>query len=183
MDTTSDPDAELIRRACGGDRVAFASLLERHYDRLHRVIWRVVGSREDAEDIVQEVCCTLVTKIDSFRGEAKVSTWLVGIALNAARDFLRRAKSRNNTTEKFATVVSLYPQPDGRDLPHKQWLASILGRLKEDLLETVILVAGEGLTHAEAAKLLNITENTVSWRMHEARKFLKQEGLEEVFHG
>lgn len=183
LDKTSDPDARLVKQACAGDRDAFASLLERHYDRLHRIIWRVVGSREDAEDIVQDVCCALVSKIDTFRGEAKVSTWLAGIAINAARDFLRRRKSRHATQEKYAAVVSLHPQPDGRDLDQKRWLESVLGQLTENLRETVILVAGEGLSHAEAAQALNIKENTVSWRMHEVRKFLREEGIEEMLHG
>jgi RNA polymerase sigma-70 factor (ECF subfamily) len=50
------------------------------------------------------------------------------------------------------------------------------------LRETVVLVAGEGLTHAEAARILDVAETTVSWRMHEARKALSREGLAEVFY-
>ncbi|MDR1826877.1 MAG: hypothetical protein LBR29_00945 [Methylobacteriaceae bacterium] len=61
-------------------------------------------------------------------------------------------------------------------------MASALSRLKEDLRETVVLVAGEGLTHAEAARILDVAETTVSWRMHEARKALSREGLAEVFY-
>lgn len=183
LDDHQDLDAKLIHLANQGDRNAFTQLLENNYDRLFRVIWRIVGTQEDAEDIVQDVCCSLVIKISSFRGESKVSTWLIGIALNAAKDFLRRSKSRNQTQSNYATVVSLYPQHDGRSLTQKLWMNSILSRLKQDLLETVILVAGEGLSHSEASKVLNISENTVSWRMHEARKILRQEGLEEVFHG
>lgn len=158
-------------------------LLERHYERLHRIAWRISGSREDAEDIVQEICCSLADKIDGFRYEAKVSTWLAGIAVNAARDHLRRMRSRQNTQDGYAKVVELYPQPDGRDLFHAQWLASALGRLDDALRETVILVAGEGLSHAEAARELGVAESTVSWRMHEARKALRSEGVMETFHG
>ena len=111
-----------------------------------------------------------------------MSTWLTGIALNAARDFLRKRNVRSRTQEKYANVVSLVPQRDESNPVLRHWLSSALGRLKEDLRETVILVAGEGLTHAEAARILNITENTVSWRMHEIRKILRRNDIEEVFH-
>ncbi len=182
-----DPDADLVRRACGGDREAFAALLERHYDRLHRIVWRITGSREDAEDIVQEICCALATKIDGFRGEAKVSTWLSGIAVNAARDHLRRIKARQKATDGFAMATELYPQPDGRDLYRAQWLKSILATLDEALRETVILVSGAGLSHKEAALALGVAESTVSWRMHEVRKLLRRENVHdagmEAFNG
>jgi RNA polymerase sigma-70 factor (ECF subfamily) len=182
MNRETDPDAELVFKAAAGDRKAFASLVRSHYNRLFRLVWRMVGSREDAEDIVQDVCFTLATRIDTFRGESKVSTWLAGIAINAARDFLRRRKARMNTLEGYAAVVNLFPQADEHNPQRALWLAGALGRLKDDLRETVILVAGEGLSHAEAAEVLNVTENTVSWRMFEARKALSREGIAEVFH-
>src|SRR5215470_5177967 len=78
-----DPDRDLVDRAAGGDRAAFEALLRRHYDRIHRVAWRVTGSRSDAQDIAQDVCCALVEKIGSFKGEARFTTWLVGIVVNA----------------------------------------------------------------------------------------------------
>ena len=58
-----DPDRDLVDRAAAGDRNAFEALLRRHYDRIHRVAWRLTGSRVDAEDIAQDVCCALVGKI------------------------------------------------------------------------------------------------------------------------
>jgi DNA-directed RNA polymerase specialized sigma24 family protein len=53
-------DEDLAREAAGGDRRALARLLDRHYDRLHRMAWRMTGSRADAEDVVQDVCLALV---------------------------------------------------------------------------------------------------------------------------
>lgn len=109
LNTIPDPDAELVFKAAAGDRRAFALLLHRNYDRMFRVIWRIVGSKTDADDIIQDVCLALVTKIGTFRGESKVSTWLTTIAVNAARDYLRRRKSRARTVDGYATVVSLFP--------------------------------------------------------------------------
>ena len=59
----SEPDSSLIAAAAAGDRDAFAALLERHYDRIHGLAWQLTGSRADADDIAQDVCCALVEKI------------------------------------------------------------------------------------------------------------------------
>ncbi|PWT84747.1 MAG: hypothetical protein C5B56_15115, partial [Proteobacteria bacterium] len=60
---TTDPDRSLVERAARGDRGAFEALLRRHYDRIHRIAWRLTGSHSHADDIAQDVCCTLVEKI------------------------------------------------------------------------------------------------------------------------
>ncbi|GJD51444.1 hypothetical protein OPKNFCMD_4198 [Methylobacterium crusticola] len=170
--TDPDPDGDLARRAASGERAAFEALLRRHYDRMHRVAWRMTGSRHDAEDVVQEVCCALVGRIGSFKGEARVSTWLVGIVLNACRDLHRRRTTLARLKEGLAVLARLGPAPDGRDLFRRTWLASALARLDPALRETVVLVVGEGLTHAEAGQALGVAETTVSWRLHEARRRL-----------
>src|SRR4051794_8976449 len=76
---SADPDRDLVDRARAGERAAFEVLLRRHYDRMHRIAWRLTGSAHDAEDIVQDVCCALVQKIEGFKGDAKFTTWLFGI--------------------------------------------------------------------------------------------------------
>ena len=82
-------DETLAKAAAGGCRRSFASLLERHYDRIYRLAWRKVGSRAEAEDIAQDVCVKLATAIGTFRGEAAFSTWLYRIAFTTATDRLR----------------------------------------------------------------------------------------------
>ncbi|MDP4026018.1 sigma-70 family RNA polymerase sigma factor [Methylobacterium sp. NEAU 140] len=169
----AERDADLARRAAAGERAAFEALLRRHYDRMHRVAWRMTGSRHDAEDIAQEVCCALVTRIAGYRGEATVATWLTGIVINACRDHHRRRATLGRLKDGLAVLVGLAPGPDGRDLHRRAWLAGALARLDAPLRETVVLVGGEGLTHAEAAAALGLAESTVSWRLHEARRILK----------
>jgi RNA polymerase sigma-70 factor (ECF subfamily) len=170
--TVSDPDGDCVTRAAGGDRDAFAALLKRHYVRVHRIAWRATGSRSDAEDIAQEVCCTLVEKLGTFKGEAKFATWLTGIVMNACRDHHRRSRTLSRLRERLAALAMLAPQPDGRDAYRRSWMASQLARLAPVLRETVVLVVGESMTHAEAAHALGVAESTVSWRMHEARRLL-----------
>jgi RNA polymerase sigma factor (sigma-70 family) len=167
-----DPDRDLVDRAAGGDRDAFESLLRRHYDRIHRIAWRVTGSRSHAEDVAQDVCCTLVEKIGSFKGEAKFTTWLTGVVVNACRDHRRRGLTLARLRERLSVLAGLAPRPDGRDAYRRSWLASELARLDPLLRDTVVLVVGEDLTHAEAARALGVAESTVSWRMHEARRQL-----------
>ena len=169
----SDPDSSLVAAAVAGNREAFASLLERHYDRIHGLAWQLTGSRADADDIAQDVCCALVEKIGSFRGEAKFSTWLCGITFNACRDWRRRRGSFHAFTEKLTVLVGIAAAaPDRRDLYDAIWLKSAIARLKPTLRDTAVLVAGQQLTHAEAGAILGVAEATVAWRMHEVRHLL-----------
>ena len=168
----NDPDAELAALAAAGDRDAFASLLERHYDRIHGLAWRLTGARADAEDVAQDVCCTLTQRIGSFRNEARFSTWLCGIVVNACRDLKRRQRSLRGLTERLAVITGFARGPDGRDLHDAMWVKSAVARLPVAYREAVVLVAGEQLTHAEAAAILGVAEATVSWRLHEARRRL-----------
>jgi len=165
-------DTQLIVAAQAGDRGAFEELLRRHYDRIHGLAWHITGSRTDADDVAQEVCCKLVTAIARFREEARFTTWLCGIAINASRDMMRRRRTFGGMIGRLAVVAGLAAQPDGRDLHDAIWLRSALARLKPALRETAALVAGQQLTHAEAAEILGVSEATVSWRMHEIRKAL-----------
>jgi RNA polymerase sigma factor (sigma-70 family) len=167
-----DPDRDLVERAAAGDRDAFEALLRQHYDRIHRIAWRSTGSRSHAEDIAQDVCCTLVEKIATFKGEARFTTWLTGIVVNACRDHRRRGLTLMRLRERLSVLAGLAPRPDGRNAYRQSWLASELARLDPVLRDTVILVVGEDLTHAEAARALGVAESTVSWRMHEARRQL-----------
>ena len=167
-----DSDGSLVSAALAGDRDAYGELLRRHYDRIHSLAWQMTGSRADAEDIAQDVCCLLVEKLGSFRGEAKFSTWLCGIVFNCCRDHHRRRRSFVGFTERLSVLAGLARGPDGRDLHDQVWIQSAISRLKPAYRDTVILVAGQQLTHAEAAAMLGVTESTVSWRMHEVRRML-----------
>ncbi|HEX8840509.1 MAG TPA: sigma-70 family RNA polymerase sigma factor [Sphingomicrobium sp.] len=171
-DVSGDSDGSLVAAAVAGDRSAFEALLRRHYDRVHGLAWQLTGSRADADDIAQDVCCTLVEKLSTYRGEAKFSTWLAGITFNAARDLRRRRRSLGGIIDKLTVLTGLAQPPDGRDAYDAIWLNSAIARLKPALRDTAVLVAGQQLTHGEAAEVLGVAENTVSWRMHEVRRIL-----------
>ncbi|WP_294328180.1 sigma-70 family RNA polymerase sigma factor [uncultured Sphingomonas sp.] len=166
----SDPD--LIAAAIAGDAAAFEQLLRRHYDRIHGLAWQLVGTRADADDIAQEVCCTLAERIGSFRGEAKFTTWLCRIVFNVCRDHRRKRRSFLGLTERLAVLAGLSLPPDGRDLHDAMWVRSAVAKLKPAYRDVVVLVAGQQLSHGEAAAILGIAEATVAWRLHEARRML-----------
>ena len=151
-------DDDLVSLATQGNRAAFEALLRRHYDLMHRVAWRMTGSQTDAQDICQDVCCALVERIASFRGEAKFTTWLIGIVRNACHDHHRRHSTLTRLKGHLAVLAGMAALPDGRDLFRRSWLASELARLSPLLRETVVLVVGEGMTHAEAAAALGVSE-------------------------
>jgi RNA polymerase sigma factor (sigma-70 family) len=171
-DRGDDPDTDLVAAATGGDRNAFEALLRRHYDRIHGLAWQLTGSRSDADDVAQDVCCVLVEKIAGFRGEAKFSTWLCGITVNACRDLRRRRRSFSGFTDRLAVWTGLAAAPDGRDLYDAIWIESAIARLKPALRDAAVLVGGQQLSHKEAADLLGVAESTISWRMHEVRRLL-----------
>jgi RNA polymerase sigma-70 factor (ECF subfamily) len=171
-----DPDADLVAAAVGGDRAAFETLLRRHYDRMHGLAWQLTGTRADADDVAQDVCCILAEKMASFRGDAKFTTWLCGIVVNACRDLRRRRRSLGGLTERLAVMAGLARAPDGRDVYDAIWIESAIARLKPAYRDAAVLVAGQQLSHAEAAEILGVAESTVSWRMHEVRRMLGGRG-------
>ena len=166
-------DGELAARAIGGDREAFGRLLDRHYDLIYRVAFRILGSAADAEDVAQDVCLALVGKLGQFRGNSRFSTWLCSIAVNQCRDFLRRRKSSHVLVEKYGVQRAL-DEADHAATEHRSaWLRDALARLDPNLREAAVLVVGEEMSHAEAAMILGCAESTVSWRMHMVKKRLR----------
>lgn len=172
-DGSAAPDGLLAARAREGDRAAFATLVERHYDFIFRVAYRLTGRRDDAEDVAQEVCARLGKAVAGYRGGAAFTTWLYAIVLNAARDSLRRSAREMVRAEAFgvhaALVADADPAPD--DPAEALWAA--VRELPDKQREAVTLVYGEGLSHAEAADIMAVAEPTVSWHVHEAKKRLR----------
>ena len=168
-----DTDDALARRAAGGDREAFAALVERHYDRIYRIGARVLGDAEAAADLAQDVCVALPAKLASYRGRSRFTTWLYRVVVNAARDALRRRAARQRSERGYAELDGLMRNQAAADECESTWLRQALGRLSEELRVTVFLVLEEGLRHREAGEALGVSEATVSWRMHEVRRRLR----------
>lgn len=165
-------DNALALAAGEGDRAAFAALIDRHYDRIFRFAWRLTGAADQAEDLAQDVSILLARRIRQFRGDAKFTTWLYQVTLNAARDAGRRNTTRNRAIDRFAGDLDRQQAEDRARRTDAEWLQSALATLRDDWRETAALVVGEGLTQAEAGEALGISEGTVAWRMTEVKKAL-----------
>jgi RNA polymerase sigma-70 factor, ECF subfamily len=165
-------DSDLAAAALSGDREAFRCLLERHYDMIYRVARRYVGSAADAEDIAQDVCVTLATRLANFRNRSRFSTWLISIVINRCRDVHRRRKSSEKLVERYVALREAEDADQADTDTRSAWLHATLQRLEPSLRETALLILGEDLSHKEAAMILGCAESTVSWRMHMARKEL-----------
>lgn len=173
-------DRDLARAAAEGDREAFAALLDLHYDRMFRLCFRLTGRREEAEDLTQDICLALPAKLKSFRGQARVTTWLYRIAVNAAHDRRRRDSSRTKAAEGWGDW-EVSRRARARDTAADlDWLRRAMGALPDHLRDTVALTVDGEMTHAEAAEVLGISEGTVSWRLSEVRKRLRAMWQEET---
>lgn len=170
MDT---PDETLARAAADGDRAAFATLVARHYDRVHAFCWRLTGSRTEAEDLTQDICAALPAKLRSWRGEARFTTWLYRVAVNAAHDLRRRQSTRARAALGWGDWELARQDEIAVEREAQDWLATAMSRLSPELRDTVALTLGEGLTQGEAAEILGLSEGTVAWRMSDVKKRLK----------
>lgn len=172
-------DELLVSQATGGDRQAFADLLERHYDRIYRLGQRILGDADAAADLAQDVCIGLPSKLSTYRSESRFTTWLYRVVVNAARDAIRRAQARRRMEDHYGETEVIKRSLDTGTQKNADWLRTSLARLGDDLRATVVLVVGEGLGHAEAGRVLGVAESTVSWRMREAKKRLRAIAKEE----
>ncbi len=165
-----DITQQLALRAARGDEAAFGALLEREYHRIYRLAMRLCDNPADAEDLTQEVCIKLARVIGQFEGRSQFTTWLYRIVLNGAKDLVRQRRP----TETMETHH--HPTSSGETQEADVALRDVLAYLEAcggQLRETVLLVYGEGLTHAEAAAVLDCAESTVSWRLHKLKDLLK----------
>ena len=168
--TTSD-DA-LARAAAGGDPQAFASLLERHYDRVFRLAFRLTGARSEAEDLTQDVCSALPAKLSAFRGEAQFTTWLYRVVVNAAHDRRRKRATYAKATTGWGDWEVNRAAANEDTSQKLDWLTAAMNQLTEDLRDTLALVLDD-MTHAQAAEVMGVSEGTISWRVREAKKHLR----------
>ncbi len=172
-------DETLVKDAQAGDARAFGMLVARHYDRIYRLGYRMLGQQAEAEDLAQDICAGLAAKLRSFRGQARFTTWLHTLVLNAARDRLRRHATHTRAADGWGDWEKGRRATISQGAEEQRWLAEALELLAPDLRATVALVLGEEMNHAEAAEALGVSEGTVSWRMSEVRKRLRAQAEEE----
>ncbi len=168
----SEPeDGELVRKARAGDDQAFEVLINRHYERMYAIAFKWTRNAADAEDVTQTACINMARGIRKLLDERTFTTWLYRVVVNAAKDFFRQNKRTEALSEKD-DVASPGQNPE-EALYTRQMLGEIYN-LPEKEKDAILLVFGESLSHAQAAKVLGCAETTISWRIHKAREFLSE---------
>lgn len=176
-------DETLVAMAVDGDGEAFRLLLQRHYASIFRIGFRVLGNREDAEDLAQDICAAIPKKLASFKGHARFTTWLHQIIINAARDLIRKKQSNRRKASGWGDTEVLRRDEAAQTQAELDWLTTAMRTMSPDLRETVAFVLGEDMTHNEAAEVLGLSEGTISWRMSEVRKILRDIAKKEEMLG
>lgn len=166
-------DEALATAAGSGDRGAFSSLLSRHYDRLFAFAIRLTGDRAEAEDLTQDICLALPAKLRSFRAEARFTTWLYRVAVNAAHDRRRRAATHSKAAGGWGDWETNRQAANREEAESRDWLVQAMRALPEDLRDTLALTLGEGLSQKDTAIVLGLSEGTIAWRISDAKRRLK----------
>lgn len=180
-------ERQLVRALKQRDEDAFSELVRVYQHRVFNIIYRILGDRQESEDVAQEVFVAVFKYIDSFRGEAKFSTWLYRIATNRAKNRIkylaRRSKNKHQDIDDTPeSKVNSNPFGGGMFRPDEKALGNELhaiikeglASLSEEHRAVVVLRDVEDMTYQEIAEVLEIAEGTVKSRLYRARAALKE---------
>jgi RNA polymerase sigma-70 factor (ECF subfamily) len=167
----------LVERCRHGDLGAFEELYKTHAPRLYSLVFRMVGSTADADDLLQDVFLAAHRKLDSFRGESALGTWLYRLATNQCLDFLRSRASRASQLTDALDEERGVPDSGGPGLADRTVtrmdLERALAQLPDGCRAAFVLHDVEGLEHREVAEALGIAEGTSKSQVHKARLRLR----------
>ena len=172
--------AELVARAKRGDSNAFDDLVRKYRPRVYALALHLTGQQSDADDITQDAFLKAYHKLPEFEGRSEFFTWIYRItlhrALNAKRDKNRRRTVPFDDPRLIAAVaVDAQGDPERAAQLRDRYRALLeaFDRLSPLLQTTVVLTTLQGLSYKEAAVVLETTEGTIAWRIHEARRKLR----------
>jgi RNA polymerase sigma-70 factor (ECF subfamily) len=161
------PERQLIRLAADGDARAIRTLYDRYAPRVYAVVRRIAADDDLAQDYAQEAWIRAIRALPTFRGDARFSTWLHRIAVNAALQALRKAETRAKREEPMPDDIATLPRhPD--TLLQKR-LEGVLDTLPEGMRQVLILHDVEGYTHEEIGDVLGVTSGTSKSQLFKAR--------------
>ncbi len=182
-------ERKLVRRLRERDERAFSELIESNGDRVFNLCFRMLGNREEAEDLAQEVFITVFKSIDSFRGDSKLSTWIYRVASNLSKNRIKYlARRHDRSKDEFdegidrnaaAAALTSPNQAKSPDLHvEDQQLEGIMqaaiAELEEDHRILIVLRDIEELSYEEICQITELAEGTVKSRLHRARLALRK---------
>ncbi len=177
-------DRDLVDSARNGDAEAFSHLVRRHQQRIHRLAVHMLRDRAEAEDVTQETFIRAYQAISRFDGRSEPYTWFYRITINLSLNRIRSRKSSrtsHDTDDPRLDGVLVDQRPETADpsssAQRRQLYESLtkgIDQLSDTLRTTLILVCIDGRSHEDVASILGAPEGTIAWRIHEARRKLKE---------
>jgi RNA polymerase sigma-70 factor (ECF subfamily) len=171
-------DRDVVARCRRGEIGAFEELYKRYGSRVYTVAYRMTGSAADAEDLVQDVFLQAYRRLDSYRGEAALGTWLHRLAVNACLDYVRSKQGRRQrVTDAMEDLDALEapaagPWRAGAELDRLD-LDRAIAQLPPSYRRAFLLHDVEGLEHHEVGAVLGIAEGTSKSLLFKARTRLR----------
>jgi RNA polymerase sigma-70 factor (ECF subfamily) len=160
-------ERQLIGLAADGDARAIRALYDRYSPRVYAVVRRIAADDDLAQDYAQEAWIRAIRALPTFRGDARFSTWLHRIAVNAALQSLRKADARSKRETPVSEDVPV--APEHADSLLQKRLQNALDQLPEGMREVLILHDVEGYTHEEIGDVLGVTSGTSKSQLFKAR--------------
>jgi len=168
-------DRDLVERFVGGDRDAFAVLVQRHERRVYNLAYRMLGREEDAHDATQDTFLNAFRRMSSFRGDAQFTTWLHRVAINTCYDALRRRKRE--------PALEMDQSAEGDAIPHDHAESTAVSidvqrallRVPNEFRAALVLHDVQDLPYDEIAEILGVPVGTVKSRIHRGRVALARE--------
>lgn len=167
-------ESEQIARAAAGDRMAQSALVNRHMPVVWRVAFRMLGDRQEAEDVTQETFLRAWKMLPDWEARAKFSTWACTVAINLCRDRMKK---------KAPVLMETLPEREAADLPPDQALhqkqagtriQALIDGLPERQKEALTLCAFEGLGNKDAAAAMQVSVEALESLLSRARRTLRQ---------
>lgn len=168
-------EPELVERVRRGDAAAFDVLVGRYMRRAFAVAYRLMGQKEDAEDLVQDAFMAVLQRIDTFEAGRPFGPWFFRVLVNRGLNS-RKARSLRAVDQIPVSAASgtLSPEREAEQTELRERLAVALEGLPERQRVIVKLFELEGFGGPEIAEILEISDGTVRWHLHEARKTLRR---------
>ena len=165
-------ETQLIQRACEGDGRAVRALYDRYGPRVYAVVRRIAGDDDLARDYAQEAWIRAIRALPTFRGDARFSTWLHRIAVNAALQASRRVETRRRHEGPVPEDVPLAPAVGDALLQRR--LEAALDRLPDGMRQVLVLHDVEGYTHEEIGEAMGVTAGTSKSQLFKARAKMRE---------
>ena len=173
--TSELSDAELVERIGKGDRGAMEVVYQANYARVLRVSWRILGSREEAEDIAQDVFVRAWDALRSFEPRARISTWLYRVTVNASLDRLKTRRRRHARLSDLPARAPAETADNALSLhQQRRLLADAVARLPEKYRVVIVLRDIEGRPYAEMEQILDLPQTTLKMRAVRGRQQLQK---------